>query len=128
VWARPLQGTEDGPLGLHDGAISQVLHDHGRPAGWLIAHRVGPALFRVSQWWVEPSLQGCGVALVLLKQAVADALAAKPTYRAGCFGVAAESEAMLLLCRRYLEPLATGVQVSERVTLQIQAHESSAAL
>jgi|688.fasta_scaffold35317_11 hypothetical protein len=59
----------------------------GRPTApaQLVAHCAGvaPALFRVSQWWVEPSLQGCGVA--------------------------AESEAMLLFCRRYLEPLATGL-------------------
>ena len=122
-WASAMQGRQDGPLGQHDGAISQVLFDHGRPAGWLIAHRVGHSLFRVSRWWVEPSLQGCGVALILLKHAVADALETKPEYRSGCFGVAPSSEAMLLLCQRYLEPLAIGVQANERVILQICSTE-----
>jgi GNAT superfamily N-acetyltransferase len=122
-WARPLQRAIEAPIGLRDDAISQVLFDHGRPAGWLIAHRVGSALFRVSQWWVEPALQGRGVALILLKKAVADALDAQPLYRAGCFGVGPSSQAMLLLCERYLEPLAIGVQANDRVNLQINAAE-----
>ena len=122
-WVRTLQRAIEVPIGLQDDAISQVLFDHGRPAGCLIAHRVGSALFRVSQWWVEPALQGRGVALILLKQAVADALEAQPQYRAGCFGVAPTSQAMLLLCQRYLEPLAIGVQANEHVNLQIKVTE-----
>ena len=122
-WSRPLQQAPEAPIGRQDDAISQVLFDHGRPAGWLIAHRMGSALFRVSQWWVEPALQGRGVALILLKKAVADALEAQPLYEAGCFGVAPASHAMLLLCHRYLEPLAIRVQANERVKLLIKALE-----
>lgn len=120
-WASTSQGRLDGPLGKHDGEISQVLFDNERPVGRLIAHRVGHSLFRVSQWWVEPALQGNGVSLVLLKQAIADALETQPRYRAGCFGVAAASGAMLVLCQRYLEPLASGIQANERVILQIHS-------
>lgn len=112
-WAWP--SSADKALGQRDDHVSQVLLDRDGVIGWLIAHRVGRSLFRVTQWWVAPEWQGRGVALVLLHQAVADALLAKPDYLSISFGVAVASEAMLRICRRHLEPLATTVQVNQRV-------------
>ena len=108
--------SADAALGQRDALISQVLLDRGAVVGWLVAHRVGLSLFRVTQWWVAPEWQGQGLALVLLRQAVVDALQAQPIYLSGCFGVSAGSEAMLQICRRHLEPLATSVQASQRVS------------
>jgi len=107
--------SADAALGERDAVISQVLLEHEAVAGWLVAHRVGRSLFRVTQWWVAPEWQGRGLALVLLHQAVADALQAEPLYQSGCFGVAAGSEEMLQICRRHLEPLASSVQANQRV-------------
>jgi len=107
--------TADAALGQRDALISQVLLDQDAVVGWLAAHRVGLSLFRVTQWWVAPEWQGRGLALVLLRQAVADALKAEPLYQSGCFGVAAGSEEMLQICRRHLEPLASSVQANQRV-------------
>jgi ribosomal protein S18 acetylase RimI-like enzyme len=108
--------TADAALGQRDDRISQVLLDREAVVGWLGAHRVGLSLFRVTQWWVAPEWQGRGLALVLLRQAVADALQAQPIYQSGCFGVGAGSEEMLQICRRHLEPLATTVQANQRVS------------
>jgi len=107
--------TADAALGQRDALISQVLLDQDAVVGWLAAHRVGLSLFRVTQWWVAPEWQGRGLALVLLRQAVADALKAEPLYQSGSFGVAAGSEEMLQICRRHLEPLASSVQANQRV-------------
>jgi GNAT superfamily N-acetyltransferase len=106
----------DAALGQRDDRISQLLLDRDVVVGWLVAHRVGLSLFRVTQWWVAPEWQGRGLALVLLRQAVADALQAQPSYLSGCFGVSAGSEEMLQICRRHLEPLATTVQANQRVS------------
>ena len=108
--------TADAALGQRDDRISQVLLEREAVVGWLVAHRVGLSLFRVTQWWVSPEWQGRGLALVLLRQAVADALQAQPVYQSGCFGVGAGSEEMLQICRRHLEPLATTVQANQRVS------------
>ena len=113
IWAWP--ASEDPGLGKRDDRISQLLLDRDTVVGWLITHRVGQALFRVTQWWVTPEWQGRRVALVLLHKAVADALQAQPCYISGCFGVSAGSEAMLQICRRHLEPIATTVQDNRRV-------------
>jgi len=115
-WAWPT--SADTPLGQRDDQISQVLLDRDVVIGWLIAHRVGRSLFRVTQWWVAPEWQGRGLALVLLHQAVADALLAQPAYLSGSFGVAAASEAMLQICRRHLEPLASTVQANQWASWQ----------
>lgn len=93
-----------------------MLLDRDVVIGWLLAHRAGRSLFRVTQWWVAPGWQGRGVALVLLHQAVADALLAQPDYLSISFGVAGASEAMLMICRCHLEPLATSVQANQRVS------------
>ena len=114
AWA--WSATADASLGQRDDRISQVLLDREAVVGWLVAHRVGLSLFRVTQWWVSPEWQGRGLALVLLRQAVADALQAQPLYQSGCFGVGAGSEEMLQICRRHLEPLATTVQANQRVS------------
>jgi ribosomal protein S18 acetylase RimI-like enzyme len=108
--------SADAALGQRDALISQVLLDRDAVVGWLVAHRVGHSLFRVTQWWVAPEWQGRGLALVLLRQAVADALQAQPRYLSGCFGVGAASDEMLQLCRRHLEPLANTVQANQRVS------------
>jgi ribosomal protein S18 acetylase RimI-like enzyme len=108
--------TADAALGQRDDRISHVLLDRDVLVGWLVAHRVGLSLFRVTQWWVAPEWQGRGLALVLLRHAVADALQAQPLYQSGCFGVGAGSEEMLQICRRHLEPLATTVQANQRVS------------
>jgi len=112
-WAWP--ASADTALWQRDDLISQVLLDRGVVIGWLIAHRVGRSLFRVTQWWVAPEWQGRGVALVLLHQAVADALLAQPEYLSISFGVAAASGAMLRICHRHLETLASNVQANQRV-------------
>lgn len=108
--------TADPALGQRDDRISQVLLDRDVLVGWLVAHRVGRSLFRVTQWWVVPEWRGSGLALLLLHQAGADALQAQPPYESFCFGVGASSEEMLQICRRHLEPLATTVQANQRVS------------
>lgn len=120
-WAWP--ASADTALGQRDDQISQVLLDHDVVIGWLIAHRVGRSLFRVTQWWVAPDWQGRGVALVLLHQAVADALLAQPVYLSGSFGVAAASEEMLQICRRHLEPLASTVQANQLASWECSGPE-----
>jgi hypothetical protein len=116
-WAWPLQRDLDAAYARLDGAISTVLLDHGDPAGWLMAHRVGPDLFRVSQWWVIDELQGLGTGLMLLVHSLSAALAAWPRYNAGSFGVAPENVTMLRLCSRQIEPLACNVQNNRRCSL-----------
>ena len=120
-WAWP--AAADTALVQRDDQISQVLLDRDAVIGWLIAHRVGRSLFRVTQWWVAPEWQGRGVALVLLHQAVADALLAQPEYLSISFGVAAGSEEMLQICRRHLEPLASTVQANQRASWECSGRE-----
>ena len=112
-WSWP--DRDDMTLGQRDDMISQVLVDQeDGVVGWLIAHRVGQSLFRVTQWWVATQWQGRGLALLLLRQAVIDALQAQPSYLSGSFGVAHDSKAMLQLCSQHLEPLASRVQSNQR--------------
>ena len=106
--------SADAALGQRDGLISQVLLERGAVVGWVVAHRVGLSLFRVTQWWIVPEWRGRGLALFLLHQACADALQAQPLYEAYCFGVGSGSEEMLQICRRHLEPLATTVWATQR--------------
>ena len=108
--------TADAALGQLDTRISQVLLDRQSVVGWLVAHRVGRSLLRVSQWWIIPEWRGHGLALLLLHQAVVDALKAQPSYLSGCFGVATSNAKMLNISHRYLEPLATSVQSNQRVS------------
>lgn len=108
--------TADAALGQRDALISQVLLDRDAVVGWLVAHRVGLSLFRVTQWWVKPEWRGRGLAVLLLHQACAESLNAQPPYESFCFGVGAGSDEMLRICRRHLEPLATDVLANQRVS------------
>lgn len=116
-WARPETTESQSPLSKRDEATSHALLDHGAVAGWLIAHRVGRSLFRVSQWWVAPELQGSGIALLLLYQAISDALRAIPTYNSVSFGFAIHNRSMQSISARFLEPLAISSQNHERATI-----------
>lgn len=93
-----------------------MLLDRDVVIGWLIAYRVDWSLLPATQWWVAPELQGRGVGLVLLHQAVANALLAQPDYLSISYGVDEGSEAMLRICRRHLEPLASTVQANQRAS------------
>jgi GNAT superfamily N-acetyltransferase len=118
-WAWPLQIDNEGPLGVCDEQISQVLLDRGQVIGWLIAHRVGLSLFQVTQWWMIPERQWRGIALVLLHQAVADAMEAQPLYSAGRFGVDQASKAMLQLWSHHLRPFSSDMQFNQRAILKL---------
>lgn len=119
-WVWPLRDESQGVLiGELDADNSLVLLDHLEPAGWLIAHRVGSELFKVSQWWIVPQLQGRGVALQLLHRAVAGALACRPTYQHAVFGMDPHSKAMNHFSRQQIEPLGCGVQSNERAHLAL---------
>lgn len=125
-WAWPVQQSPDAPYACLDAGISTVMLDQGTPVGWLIAHRVGASLFRVTQWWVAPVHQGQGTGLLLLEHAVRQALAVQPEYNSGCFGVAADNGPMLGLCGRQLEPLASHVQANRRCLLSLAAADARA--
>ena len=118
-WAWPVQQDPDAPFACLDAGLSTVMLDRGSAVGWLIAHRVGASLFRVTQWWVVPAHQGQGSGLLLLEHAVRQALAVQPEYSSGCFGVAADNGPMLGLCGRQLEPLASNVQANRRCLLPL---------
>lgn len=122
-WAWPIAEDPDTPFACLDAAISTVLLDRGRPIGWLIAHRVGVSLFRVTKWWVVPAQQGKGIGLLLLEHTIREALATEPEYNSGSFGVAAENGSMLRLCARVIEPLASNVQSSQRCHLEITSSD-----
>ena len=125
-WAWPAQQHHEAPFACLDQGISTLILDRGAPVGWLIAHRVGDALFRVTQWWVVPACQGQGPGLLLLEQGVRQALAARPAYSSGCFGVAASNVRMLGLSGRQLEPLASHVQGNRRCLLSLTNPDSAA--
>ena len=78
-------------ISAFDAAVSHVLLDEDQPAGWLIAHRVGSSLGRVTAWWVRPDLQGRGLALMLLKPAIAMGLEREPAFASCSFGIAADN-------------------------------------
>jgi len=127
-----LQGVSDAPhwaqfdsddrgvvLGQLDEDVSQVLLEHEKPVGWLLAHDLGVSRFRVSVWWIQPQLQGQGIALMLLRPAIAHALARKPSYESSSFGIAASSGSMLRLSRRHLETFAYQVKANKRAFILI---------
>jgi len=118
-WARPSLGEPDRVMSQRDDAVSQVLLDQGQVKGWLIADRVGVSLLRMTQWWVDPSLQGRGAALLLVLQAIRNAFEAEPAYASCSFAVSATtSPEMLRLCSRHLEPLASQVTVNKRAEIK----------
>jgi GNAT superfamily N-acetyltransferase len=118
-WAWPLQLDNGSPLGVRDDHISQLLLDRGEVIGWLIAHRVGLSMFRVTQWWVIPEHQGSGFALMLLQKAVVDAIAAQPHYTSGCFGVDQANKRMLQLSKHHLEKIACDIQSNHRAIISV---------
>jgi GNAT superfamily N-acetyltransferase len=118
-WAMPYHAEVGDALGVLDPAVSQVLLDHEQPVGWLLAHRVGWSRIRVTAWWVRPSLQGKGLAVMLLKPAIATALQRQPIYTACSFGIAAENLVMQRLSRKHLEPLSYQQQVATRAVQKL---------
>jgi GNAT superfamily N-acetyltransferase len=116
-WAWPAHGACEGGVGFRDDAISHVLLDQQAVIGWLIAHRVGRSLLRVTQWWVTPQWQGRGVSMLMLYQVCVGALEAEPVYNSFSFGIAQHSTAMRQLCNRHLEPNACGVQLNQLAIL-----------
>lgn len=113
-WAHPREDWGQDPLQALDPSISAVLLDGGQPAGWITSHRVGARLFRVSQWWVKPELQGSGLALLLLHHAVQGALQSPHGYSYGTFGMEAGNTQALNLCKRKIAPLACSVNRQRR--------------
>jgi ribosomal protein S18 acetylase RimI-like enzyme len=83
-----------------------VLIDDGQPAGWITAHRVGERLFRVSQWWVRPELQGRGIALLLLHQAARGALQSRHGYTIFSFGMDPDNFPAINFYKRMIAPFA----------------------
>lgn len=118
-WAQFDSGDPGAVLGHLDEAVSQVLLERESPVGWLLAHHVGVSRIRVSVWWIQPYLQGQGIALMLLRPAIAHALARKPAYESSSFGIAASSGSMLRLSKRHLETFAYQVQANKRASLLI---------
>lgn len=119
VWAWPQDDHGNDPLHELDRSISTVLTDGPQPAGWLTAHRVGARLFRVSQWWVQPALQGTGAALLLLHRAVGAALQSPNDYEMGTFGMAPQNTQVIRLCKRKIAPLATGSCQQRQAQIQL---------
>jgi hypothetical protein len=119
-WAWPRDDHGNDPLQALDAEISQVLLDHQEPAGWITAHRVGPRLFRVSQWWVQPRLQGSGVSLLLLHRAIEGALQSPHRYAIGTFGMEPANTEAIRLCDRTIAPFASGISRQRRAWLKLQ--------
>lgn len=119
-WAWPEMIETQELLGKFDKDASQVLLDNGEVAGWLIAHRVGTSLFRVTKWWLAPQFQGSGVSLLLLRHALVNALEAIPSYSSASFGYAVNNQSMKLISRRLLEPLARSIQDTEKACIVFQ--------
>jgi len=100
AWASPELVAENDPMQLIDPSISTILLDRNQPAGWLIAHQVGATLFRVSQWWVIDPMQGSGIALSLLHQALCGFLTSNKNYKTGTFGMDPNNTLAIQLCQR----------------------------
>jgi hypothetical protein len=79
-------------------------------------------MFRVSQWWVIPELQGSGIALLLLHQAVQGALQSPHGYSCGTFGMEADNMQGLNLCQRKIAPFACGLNRQRRASISLQQH------
>ena len=118
-WAHPRDEADGDPLQALDPAISSVLLDWNEPAGWITAHRVGKHMFRVSQWWVKPELQGSGIALLLLHQAVQGALRSPHGYSRGSFGIEPGNTQAITLCARKIAPFACGVSRQRRASITL---------
>lgn len=121
-WAHPRDDGGQDPLQVLDPWVSTVLLDDDRAAGWITAHRVGERLFRVSQWWVKPELQGCGAALLLLHQAVQGALQSPQAYTSGTFGMEPGNRQAINLCQRKIAPFACSVNLQRRAWIQLNDH------
>jgi hypothetical protein len=117
-WAWPADDNGQDPLQSLDIEISTVLLDAGQPAGWLMAHLLGPRLFRVSQWWVKPDLQSHGAALLLLHRAIEGALASPIGYTMGSFGMELANTLAIRLCARKILPVASGISQQRHVQLE----------
>lgn len=104
-----------------DESASTVLLDSGNPVGWLLAHRVGATLFRVTRLWIAPAYQGKGNSMLMLDYAVKQYLSEKQTYHNGCFGIAPHNNYMLKLSRRHIEPLGIASFVHKRCFLSLPA-------
>lgn len=121
-WAHPRDDEGQDPLQILESELSSVLLDEGQPAGWITAHRVGQRLFRVSQWWVKPELQGSGIALLLLHQAVQGALQSPQGYSCGSFGMEPGNTQALNLYQRKIAPFACGVNRQRRAWISLHQH------
>ena len=117
-WAWPADDNGQDPVQNLDIEISTVLLDSGQPAGWLMAHLLGPRLFRVSQWWVKPDLQSHGAALLLLHRAIEGALASPIGYTMGTFGMESSNTPAIRLCARKILPVASGISQQRHVQLE----------
>ena len=115
-WALPDHVALGDSVSELDAAVSQVLLDQETPTGWLLANRVGASRVRVTAWWVRPALQGKGLALLLLKPAIAVALDCQPAYTACSFGIAADNQSMLRLSKRHLEPFSYQQQTTTKAS------------
>ena len=124
TWAWPRDDHGQDPLHALDAEISSVLLDRQEAAGWITAHRVGPRLFRVSQWWVQPRLQGSGTALLLLHRGIAGALQSPHGYEIGTFGMEPENTQAIRLCNNKITPFASGISQQRRARLTLSKEES----
>jgi GNAT superfamily N-acetyltransferase len=115
----PAEVLGDDALSVLDLNITTVLHESQQPAGCLIVHRVGPRLLRVSDWWVEPGLQGTGAGLLLLHQALAGALESPHGDQSFAFGMQPESTQAIRLCQRKIEPFALRISRQRRARLRL---------
>jgi len=116
----PLMQDPDQAYERLDGNISTLLLDQGIPAGWLLAHQIGPSLFRVTHWLVAPDHQRHGIGLLLLGHTIEQALSKTLHYTAGCFGVNPANRPMLRLCKRQIEPFARSIQENIRCSLSTE--------
>jgi ribosomal protein S18 acetylase RimI-like enzyme len=123
-WAHPKDDAGQDPLQALDLSISSMLLDGGEAAGWITAHRVGERMFRVSQWWVKPELQGSGIALLLLHQAVQGALQSPNRYAVGSFGMEPSNTQALKLCQRKIAPFACSVNQQRRASIALHQRPS----
>lgn len=122
VWALPDRVVLGDGISTFDATVSQVLLDNDNPAGWLLVNRIGSSLGRVTAWWVRPELEGKGLAVILLKPAIAMGLEREPAFAACSLGIGANSPMMQRLSRRCFEPFSCQQQVVTRAVLQMQTH------
>lgn len=119
AWARQALLHDELGIGKRDELVSHVLIIAGCIQGSLIAERVGQSLLRVSQWWVAGELQGSLAASKLLYKAVTMSLTCYPKYTKACFGVSADNQKMLSICRRHFESVVYSSYQCEQACLNI---------